>query len=111
MLYSWEVSDAVMYKTGIRLRVTEWTNKLVIEKSEHANFCRRPDVPYECALFGPFQDPDAPEPRDTRIFVVVREIGKDHTTLQLLVQDHDDDAFLIPSAEGVEKYDKGLVTL
>jgi hypothetical protein len=107
MQYYWEVQDAMVIKTGIRLGTTDWTDKLTIDVDEDSIGDR-----YLVRLFGPFEDLDLPEDqrKDFRLFVVVRHL-EGTVSLQLLVQDATDDAFLNSNAFGAEKYNIGPVNV
>lgn len=106
-MFSYEAQDAVVSKLGIRLGDPDG-------RADRLDIARDDERGYLCQLFGPFVDLDAAVPKDLRIFVVVRELDTESghsTTLNLLVQDADDDAFLNHNAEGAEKYDVGVVNL
>ena len=66
---------------------------------------RDPSRSYKCVLYGPLRDEDN---RDVRLWIMYRKLEGD-VTLQLLVQDQDDDVFLNSNALGAEKYEVGCV--
>ena len=65
---------------------------------------------YRCELHGPFYDVSSVDPGDHRIFVVYRYL-RGHESLQILVQDADDDTFLNSNAWGAERYNVGPLDL
>lgn len=97
----YEVTRHLRRATSIDLVATPMTKTLVIAVDAGR--------PHLCMLFGPYRD-RTDEPYDTRIFVVYRSL-EGHRSLQLLVQDADDDCFLNHNAEGAERWDVGNVYL
>ena len=98
MLMPWEVAELVRQKTGIKLFQTQNTTNVLVDE--------RPERSYLCALYGPWYPVDEGKTtpnRDTRIWVCWRRL-EDMITMELLVQDTDDDCFLNRDAAGVERY-------
>lgn len=94
-LFTHEVVGEVQSYLHLRLGENDYTTTLRIAEDVSR--------PYLCTLYGPFVDRDAGLPSELRIFVVHRYLEGTHS-LDLLVQDTDDDAFLNSHAEGTEKY-------
>lgn len=94
MFLSEEMADEVRTRIGINLLMTSRTHFIRIAAEE------LPDGFHLNEIHGPFKDPDND---DVRIFVNYRVL-RGHYSLELLVQDRDDDTFLNSHAQGTEKY-------
>jgi len=95
----------VKEETGVELVTAEHHADEYTRSPSRLVIGNYPPRPYYSELNGPWMDP---EDGDVRIFIHYRVL-EGQETIVLLLQDATDDAFLIPRADGIEKYRAGEI--